>query len=174
MWTVLDSPVGPLRLVAHRGALIALEFAPDAGEDVSPNSSRVRAQARSAGRPAGDRADEDPVLVEAARQLTAYFGHGLTDFDLPLRPDGSDFARRVWAELGRIPYGETATYGEVARRLGLTVASSRAVGLANGRNPLPIVVPCHRVVGSNGSLTGYAGGVSRKRSLLELEQQALF
>ncbi|MDQ6687776.1 MAG: methylated-DNA--[protein]-cysteine S-methyltransferase, partial [Actinomycetota bacterium] len=92
----------------------------------------------------------------------------------PLDPAGTDFQRKVWAQLEKIGYGETASYGEIARRLGMTNAASRAVGLANGRNPIPIVIPCHRVIGADGSLTGYAGGIERKQTLLELEQDALF
>ena len=114
------------------------------------------------------------MLAEAVRQLTAYFERELTDFDLPLAPVGTDFQRRVWTQLELIGYGETASYGQIAGRLGMTNAASRAVGLANGRNPIPIVVPCHRVIGANGTLTGYAGGLERKQQLLELEQDALF
>ena len=114
------------------------------------------------------------MLAEAVRQLTAYFGRQLTDFDLPLAPVGTDFQRRVWEQLEKIAYGETASYGEIAGRLGMTNAASRAVGLANGRNPLPFVVPCNRCIGDNGTLTGYPGGLGRKQQLLELEQDALF
>jgi methylated-DNA-[protein]-cysteine S-methyltransferase len=108
------------------------------------------------------------------RQLHAYFARDLKEFALPLRPAGTPFQLRVWDELRKIGYGEVATYGEIARRLGMSPAASRAVGLANGRNPIPIVVPCHRVVGANGTLTGYAGGLERKQLLLDLEQDALF
>ena len=141
MWTVIDSPVGELRLVERDGALTAIEFSPFRDGD---------------GRPRGDRDDAHPVLVETARQLPAYFARELTDFDLPLAPVGSDFQQRVWKELQLIDYGETASYGDRAaarhdqRRL-------PRVGLANGRNPIPIVIPCHRVIGANGTLTGYAG-----------------
>ena len=159
MWTVIDSPVGELRLVEHRDSLVAIEFAPFREGD-----GRVR----------GDRDDRHPLLVEAARQLTAYFARDLKEFDLPLAPVGSAFQQRVWTELRAIGYGETASYGQVATRLGMTPAASRAVGLANGRNPIPIVVPCHRVIGANGTLTGYAGGLPTKQTLLELEQDALF
>jgi methylated-DNA-[protein]-cysteine S-methyltransferase len=113
-------------------------------------------------------------LTAAVAQLTAYFARERRDFDLPLAPNGTDFQQRVWKQLQAIGYGETASYGEVARGLGMTNAASRAVGLANGRNPIPIVIPCHRVIGADGSLTGYAGGVDRKQLLLELEQDALF
>jgi methylated-DNA-[protein]-cysteine S-methyltransferase len=114
------------------------------------------------------------VLVETVRQLRAYFDRDLKEFDLPLAPAGSDFQQSVWAQLLRIGYGDTASYGEIAKRLGRTNAASRAVGLANGSNPIPIVIPCHRVIGADGTLTGYAGGIERKQTLLELEQDALF
>ena len=159
MWTVIDSPIGELRLVERDGEVTQIEFSPFRDGD---------------GRPRGERDDTHPVLVEVARQLTAYFAGDLTDFDLPLAPAGSDFQQRVWKELQTIAYGETASYGEIALRLGMTNAASRAVGLANGRNPIPIVIPCHRVIGANGTLTGYAGGLERKQHLLEIEQDALF
>ena len=160
MWTVLDSPVGELRLVEHAGAITAIEFAP-----WRPPTD---------GRPLGSRDDTHPVLAECARQLTAYFARDLKVFDLPLAPQGTEFQQRVWKELLAIDYGETASYGQIAARLGHTNAASRAVGLANGRNPIPIVIPCHRVIGADGSLPGYAGGMERKQTLLELEQDALF
>jgi methylated-DNA-[protein]-cysteine S-methyltransferase len=159
MWTVIDSPIGDLRLVERDGEVTQIEFWPFREGD---------------GRPRGERDDTDPVLVETARQLRAYFAGELTDFDLPLAPAGSDFQQRVWKELRTVGYGETASYGEIALRLGMTNAASRAVGLANGRNPIPIVIPCHRVIGANGTLTGYAGGLDRKQRLLEIEQDALF
>jgi len=160
MWTVMDSPVGELRIVERNGALTAIEFAP-----WRPSSD---------GRPLGARDDADPVLVETVRQLMAYFNGELKVFDLPLAPHGTEFQQRVWKELLEIEHGETASYGQIAARLGHTNAASRAVGLANGRNPIPIVIPCHRVIGADGSLTGYAGGMDRKQTLLELEQDALF
>ena len=160
MWTVMASPIGDLRIVERDGSIFAIEFSPF--------------QPPADGRPLGARADDQPVLAEVVRQLTAYFARDLTDFDLPLAPIGTDFQRRVWDQLEKIAYGETASYGEIAGRLGMTNAASRAVGLANGRNPIPIVVPCHRVIGANGTLTGYAGGLERKQQLLELEQDALF
>jgi methylated-DNA-[protein]-cysteine S-methyltransferase len=107
-------------------------------------------------------------------QLRAYFARELKEFDLPLAPDGSAFQTAVWDQLQKIAYGDTASYGEIAHRLGRSNAASRAVGLANGSNPIPIVIPCHRVIGANGTLTGYAGGLERKQALLELEQDALF
>ena len=159
MWTLMDSPVGELRIVEQGGAIAAIEFTPYRDAD-----GRVR----------GARDDAHPVLVEAVRQLRAYFDRELKEFELPLAPVGSDFQRRVWDQLRGIGYGETASYGQIAHRLGMTNAASRAVGLANGRNPIPIVIPCHRVIGANGTLTGYAGGLERKQLLLELEQDALF
>ena len=150
-----QTPVGPLTLVARDGALVGVWM-----EDQRHHPGVI-----AYGEPA--RAD-DPVLAGAAAQLEEYFAGARTEFDLPLEPEGTDFQRRVWAELVRIPYGETMTYGELARRLG-NPTGSRAVGLANGRNPLGIVVPCHRVVGSGGDLTGYGGGLPRKRLLLDLE-----
>jgi len=159
MWTVIESPIGDLRLVEHDGAITAIEFSPFR---------------EGTGRPLGDRDDAHPVLAECARQLRAYFAGDLTDFDLPLAPEGTPFQRRVWEELLAVGFGKTATYGEIAHRLGMTNAASRAVGLANGRNPIPIVIPCHRVIGSNGTLTGYAGGLDRKQLLLSLETDSLF
>ena len=109
-------------------------------------------------------------LREAVRQLKAYFAGDLRDFDLPLRMQGTEFQLSVWRTLRDIPYGETISYGELARRIG-NPKGSRAVGLANGSNPIAIVVPCHRVIGSNGKLTGYGGGLCHKETLLELERK---
>jgi len=159
MWTVMDSPIGELRIIEHNGAITAIEFTPFRS---------------TPGRPRGERAADNVVLADAVRQLRAYFDHDLKEFDLPLAPEGSDFQQRVWEQLRGIGYGETASYGQIAHRLGKTNAASRAVGLANGRNPIPIVIPCHRVIGADGTLTGYAGGIERKQTLLELEQDALF
>lgn len=174
MWTLMESPVGSLRLVANGRAVTAIEFTEAPAGGAAPRSSAARAAAVSARRPAGDRADADALLRETARQLGAYFARELKEFDLPLDPVGTPFQQKVWAQLRLIGYGETASYGEIAGRLGMSLAASRAVGLANGRNPVPIVVPCHRVVGANGTLTGYAGGLERKQVLLDLEQHALF
>ena len=159
MWTVMDSPVGELRIVEQAGMITAIEFTPYRDGD---------------GRPRGARDDDHPVLLRAVEQLRAYFARELKEFDLPLAPVGTDFQRAVWLQLMGIGYGETASYGEIARRLGKSNAASRAVGLANGSNPIPIVIPCHRVIGADGSLTGYAGGMERKQTLLTLEQDALF
>ena len=150
--TVVDSPIGPLGLVASGSALQSVVF----------DGGRLPREGRS------------PVLDEAARQLDAYFEGELVAFDLPLELQGTDFQRQCWLALATIPYGQTVSYGEQARRLGLGSDKARAVGAANGSNPLPIVLPCHRIVGANGSLTGYAGGIARKQALLELEQPGLF
>jgi methylated-DNA-[protein]-cysteine S-methyltransferase len=159
MWTVMDSPIGDLRIVERDGAITAIEFSPFREHD---------------GRPRGVRDDDNALLAEAVRQLRAYFDRDLKEFDLPLDPAGSEFQRSVWTQLQAIGYGDTASYGEIAKRLGKSNAASRAVGLANGSNPIPIVIPCHRVIGADGTLTGYAGGIERKQTLLEIEQDALF
>ena len=160
VWTVMASPVGDLRIIADGEAIQAIEFSPFRG--------------LADGKPIGERDDEQPLLVRAVEQLTAYFNRELREFDLPLAPAGTKFQREVWDQLVGIKWGETASYGEIAHRLGHTNAASRAVGLANGRNPIPIVIPCHRVIGANGSLTGYAGGLDRKQLLLDLEVDGLF
>ena len=144
---VLDTPIGPLGLVASDSGLRSVRF--DGGHLGTAGSS--------------------PVLDAAARQLEQYFAGELVEFDLPLELDGSEFQRRCWLALATIPYGQTVSYGEQARRLGLGADAARAVGAANGQNPLPIVLPCHRVIGANGSLTGFGGGLHRKRFLLEHE-----
>ena len=174
MWTTMNSPVGELRIIASSTAITAIEFSGGPPADASKYSSASRAAALSAGRPVGSRDDGHPLLREAVRQLEAYFAGELKEFDLHLEPQGTVFQLSVWDQLRRVGYGETASYGEIARRLGMTAAASRAVGLANGRNPIPIVIPCHRVVGAKGTLTGYAGGLERKQVLLDLEQGALF
>ncbi len=174
MWTTVPSPVGPLRVVAHRDAVTAVEFDGPRVPGLSARSSVSLAAVRSLGRPVGDRDDDDPLLTEVRAQLDAYFARDLKEFDVPVRPDGTDFQQSVWGQLMSVAWGTTVTYGEIARRLGKTGHGSRAVGLANGRNPIPILIPCHRVVGANGALTGYAGGVERKQALLDLETDALF
>ena len=154
---VLDSPVGPLTLVATDGALSGLYM----------EKQRHLPSEETFGAP-GD-PDTEPFATVAA-QLTAYFAGDLTEFDVPLDLHGTPFQRRVWTALQGIPYGETITYGELAAELG-NPSASRAVGLANGRNPVSVIVPCHRVVGSTGSLTGYGGGLERKRYLLDFERK---
>ena len=144
---VVDSPIGPLGLIASEVALQAVLF----------DGGRLRPQGSS------------PVIDETARQLDAYFDGDLVTFELPVELDGTDFQRRCWLALASIPYGPTVSYGEQARRLGLGNDAARAVGAANGRNPLPIVLPCHRVIGADGSLTGFGGGLHVKRFLLEHE-----
>lgn len=157
--TVLDgTPVGPLTLVAAGEALAGLYM----------TDQRHRPPQETFGAPADP---DDPPFAVAIAQLRAYFRGELTTFDLPLALRGTPFQRRVWAALGTIPYGETLSYGQLAERLGVPTAA-RAVGLANGRNPVGIIVPCHRVVGANGSLTGYGGGLDRKRRLLAFERTA--
>lgn len=113
------------------------------------------------------------MLREPVRQLEAFFAGELRDFDFPMKPRGTEFQQRVWKLLREIPFGETISYGELARRAG-NPAASRAVGLANGSNPIAIVIPCHRVIGSNGKLTGYGGGLPNKRWLLDFEHRQLF
>ena len=115
---------------------------------------------------------ESSALREPVRQLRSYFAGDLENFDLPLVPEGTPFQQKVWLELCKIPYGDTISYGELARRIGNPNAS-RAVGLANGSNPIPIIIPCHRVIGSNGKLTGYGGGLPIKEKLLALEKRQL-
>ena len=174
MWTTLPSPVGELRLVAHDGALTAVDFLGDFEPGAGERATVERFAERADARPLGERMDDEPVLQRGVEQLTAYFASTLERFELPLAPEGTPFQQRVWGELRTVPYGATATYGEIAGRLGLTGHGARAVGLANGRNPLSIVVPCHRVVGASGGLTGYGGGVARKQWLLAHEAATLF
>ncbi|MFF9199107.1 methylated-DNA--[protein]-cysteine S-methyltransferase [Streptomyces sp. NPDC014779] len=153
--TVVDSPYDPLTLVAVDGVLSRIHM----------TAQRHRPPEETFGAP-----DPRP-FTEAVRQLDAYFAGELTEFDLPLHLVGTPFQLRVWEQLRRIPYGETRTYGELAEALG-NPGASRAVGLANGKNPVSIVVPCHRVIGSGGSLTGYGGGLDRKQRLLAFESGA--
>ena len=158
--SVVASPIGPLTLVAADGALAGVYM--DAQRHLPP--------AWALGEPAGPDEPGAAPLAAAASQLAEYFAGQRTRFELPLALAGTGFQRRVWAALQDIPYGETISYGELASRTG-NAAASRAVGLANGKNPVSIIVPCHRVVGTDGSLTGYGGGLDRKRFLLALEQR---
>ena len=151
-YTFTDSPIGRLLLAGDDAGLRRIEF-PEGRHPQEPQPGWREERAR---------------FSEALRQLDAYFAGRLRRFELPLAPQGTGFQRSVWEALCLIPYGETLSYGELARRLGKPGAS-RAVGLANGRNPLPIVIPCHRVVGSDGSLTGFGGGLPTKTKLLRLE-----
>ena len=150
----IPSPVGELTLIASAKGLAAILWPND-------DPRRVRLS------PVQDDPDH-PILQEAERQLAAYFAGTLRAFTVPLDFNGTDFQKSVWAELLKIPHGETRSYGEIAHRLGRPTAS-RAVGAANGRNPISIIAPCHRVIGSNGALTGFAGGLDVKRRLLALE-----
>jgi len=156
-WTRHRTPLGPVRLVARGGKLAGLYF------DGQKYDAREGPDWREA--------PDDPLLREAARQLDAYFAGERTRFDLALAPDGTPFQRRVWRAIAAVPSGATITYGELAKRVG-SPSAVRAAGAATGRNPLSIVVPCHRILGAGGALTGYAGGLDRKRALLALEGRA--
>ncbi|WP_328878240.1 methylated-DNA--[protein]-cysteine S-methyltransferase [Streptomyces sp. NBC_00299] len=156
--TLIDSPYGPLTLVAEDGVLCGLYM----------TDQRHRPPEKTFG------TRDESLFREAEDQLEAYFAGELKEFTLELRLDGTPFQRSVWEQLRKIPYGETRSYGELADALGNSGAS-RAVGLANGKNPIGIIVPCHRVVGAKGSLTGYGGGLDRKQRLLDFENAgALF
>ncbi|MET8782797.1 MULTISPECIES: methylated-DNA--[protein]-cysteine S-methyltransferase [unclassified Streptomyces] len=153
--SVIDSPYGPLTLVADDGVLCGLYMD---GQRHRPPEETF-----------GER--DDTPFGEATAQLRAYFAGESKDFTLEMRLQGTPFQRSVWEQLRKIPYGETRSYGELADALG-NPGASRAVGLANGKNPIGIIVPCHRVVGANGDLTGYGGGLARKRRLLDFERGA--
>jgi methylated-DNA-[protein]-cysteine S-methyltransferase len=149
----IDSPIGPLALAGRGGVLTHLRMI---NQTYEPNRT--------------DWVPDDRAFPDAVAQLEAYFAGQRTEFDLELSLAGSEFQRRVWQALLTIPYGETRSYGQIAEQIGASGAA-RAVGLANGHNPIAIIVPCHRVIGASGSLTGYGGGLDRKRSLLELERR---
>ena len=155
-YTTLDSPVGALFLTSNGEAITELFMEKHKGGP----------------KPICDWRRDDGLFREAADQLRAYFAGELTEFDLPLATGGAPFQQYVWAELQKIPYGSTISYGELARKVGNPKAS-RAVGAANGSNPISIIIPCHRVIGSNGKLTGYGGGIERKKFLLEFEAETL-
>ncbi len=155
-YTYMKSPIGRLLLAGDEEGLHLIGF---------PEGKMVI-------EPAADWVESRRTFDEAIRQLEAYFAGERREFDLPLLPQGTPFQLKVWARLREIPYGETISYGELAARLGNPKAS-RAVGMANGRNPLPIVVPCHRVIGSSGKLTGFGGGLPTKEALLGLERGEL-
>ncbi|BBZ76934.1 methylated-DNA--protein-cysteine methyltransferase [Mycolicibacterium anyangense] len=152
-YRIIDSPVGPLTLAGRDSTLMHLRMVDQTHEP--------------------DRSDwvdvDDHAFPEAVEQLDAYFSGELTEFDVDMDLVGTEFQRRVWAALCTIPYGQTRSYGEIADQIG-SPGASRAVGLANGRNPIGIIVPCHRVIGASGGLTGYGGGLDRKRQLLALER----
>jgi methylated-DNA-[protein]-cysteine S-methyltransferase len=155
-YTYLNSPIGLLLIAGDARAVTHISF-PENGKAVRPEPGWTE----SAAGPVG----------EAIRQLREYFSGRRREFDLPLEPSGTAFQKSVWRRLQEIPYGATISYGELARRVGNPKAS-RAVGAANGKNPLPIVVPCHRVIGANGKLVGFGGGLPIKHALLELETKA--
>ncbi len=149
----VSSPIGPLTLIATDHALTEIRFGrPDDDAPDAPDAAPI----------------DHPILAAAAAQLAAYFAGDRRTFDVPLAPTGTAFQRAVWRALGEVAYGQTTGYGALARALGRPTAA-RAVGAANGANPLPIVVPCHRVIGADGTLTGYAGGLTIKRWLLAHE-----
>lgn len=153
MW--IASPVGPLRLVGGAAGLAGVLW-----EKQDPAKSGFELDGE---------ADGDPVLLQAARELGEYFAGERREFSVPLDFTGTEFQNKVWRALRSIPFGETRSYGELATQVGAPKAS-RAVGAANGRNPIPIILPCHRVIGSSGSLTGFGGGLSMKKQLLAHEQ----
>ena len=146
----MDTPVGRIRMVEKDGFLTQITFTGEKCPDVL--------------------VEENEILMEAKRQLTAYFEGKLKKFSLPLNPSGTEFYQTVWKALTEIPYGKTKSYGDIAKAIGNPLAS-RAVGMANHNNPIAIVVPCHRVIGKNGQLTGYAGGLEIKKYLLRLEHR---
>jgi methylated-DNA-[protein]-cysteine S-methyltransferase len=155
-YTTFESPVGPLLLAGDADALRLVSF--ESSKHAAP--------------PQADWKQDNALFAEVIRQLQAYFRGELREFDVPLALEGTEFQRRVWGALRGIPYGETISYLQLAERIGNPKAV-RAVGLANGSNPIPIIVPCHRVIGSDGSLTGFGGGISTKKKLLELESKQL-
>lgn len=154
----MPSPVGTLTLVASEAALVAVLW-----EAYDPSGVRLGETVE---------ASDHPILDQAEAELTDYFAGRREVFTVPLEFRGTDFQKRVWAELLAIPFGQTRSYAQVARALGQPTAT-RAVGAANGRNPIPIIAPCHRVIGSNGSLTGFGGGLPAKATLLALERPML-
>jgi methylated-DNA-[protein]-cysteine S-methyltransferase len=156
-YTYLDTPIGTLLIAGDAEAVRRIDF-PKNGKASTPGEDWTE----SARGPVG----------QAVKQLREYFAGQRADFDLPLLPEGTEFQRSVWRNLQDIPYGETISYGELAKRVGNPKAS-RAVGAANGQNPIPIVIPCHRVIGANGKLTGFGGGLPTKEALLALETRQL-
>ena len=153
LYTTIPSPIGDILLARNEQGISHIHF--QDGES-TPNIG-------------ADWQQDDLAFADVTTQLKAYFAGELQDFDLPLAPDGTPFQQTVWQQLQTIPYGKTSTYGELAAEIGKPTAS-RAVGAANGRNPIPIVIPCHRVIGANGKLTGFSGGLYIKEALLSLEQ----
>ena len=152
VYDVVPTPIDRLVIASDGSAIVGVWMA-----NAEPDDPRW-----------ADQRGTDSLLAEARRQVVAYFAGELRAFDLPLAPNGTEFQRRVWTELTKIPFGTTTSYAELARRVS-NAAAVRAVGAANGRNPIPIIVPCHRVIGSDGSLTGFGGGLPRKQWLLRHE-----
>jgi len=153
-YSAMESPIGELLLVGADDGLRGVHMSPHVGRHGVGEDWRR----------------DDAALAEPREQLQAYFAGELTEFDLELAPQGTAFQRLVWSGLGDIPFGQTRSYGELAEAIGCPGAA-RAVGLANGRNPIAVIIPCHRVIGADGSLTGYGGGLDRKRLLLGLERE---
>lgn len=145
----LESPIGTIEVTVNEGgAVVSVSFV----DEPVPESAEI-----------------DGSCTRALRQLEEYFRGERRRFELPLEPEGTEFEHKVWSQVRRIPFGSTDTYGEIARRLGADAGSARAVGVANARNPVAIIIPCHRVIGSGGDLTGYGGGLDRKKWLLDME-----
>lgn len=167
--TVIDSPVGPITLLATDGRLTGLYMSEQRYPPAPEQLGAAEFGAEQSGAPRSGAPDDGPFAAAAA-QLSEYFAGRLTSFDLPVTMTGTAFQRLVWSALLDIPYGTTVSYGELAAAIGRPSAA-RAVGLANGRNPVSIIVPCHRVVGTDGSLAGYGGGLERKQYLLALERR---
>jgi methylated-DNA-[protein]-cysteine S-methyltransferase len=155
-YTSMESPIGPLLLAGNERGLSVVHFV---------NGRRPKSPPRTW-------VEDKKPFKEVVRQLLAYFEGKLKEFELPLVLEGTEFQLRVWRNLQKIPYGETVSYGQLAKRIGSPDAA-RAVGLANGSNPIPIIIPCHRVIGSNGDLTGFGGGLPIKKKLLALESRQL-
>ena len=157
VYKYMNSPVGKLKLVVNERALVAILWENDLDTRVKLSSMTQQ--------------DRNPILCRTEKQLKEYFDGMRTQFDLPLEPMGTDFQQKVWQALRQIPFGVTRSYGEIAKAIASPKAS-RAVGAANGKNPISIIVPCHRVIGSNGKLTGFAGGLKAKEILLHLERKS--
>jgi methylated-DNA-[protein]-cysteine S-methyltransferase len=153
----IRSPLGKLKLVASTNALVGVLWEAESTDRLRPEAQEIEGH--------------HPILAEAERQLFEYFAGERTQFELPLEPRGTEFQKKVWRSLRKIPFGTTKSYMDIARAIG-SPRACRAVGAANGKNPLPIVVPCHRVVGANGALTGFGGGLEIKAKLLALEARA--
>lgn len=163
---LMKSPIGTLRLEAEQGAIIAVHFAD--GEDCTKNRREEQDEQTAKNRNMENRENRE-VLETAVRQIEEYFEGKRTEFSVPVSPSGTEFQKKVWHALRQIPYGETRSYEEVAQMVE-NPRAHRAVGMANHKNPIPLLIPCHRVIGKNGKLTGYAGGLDKKTALLELER----